>query len=55
MVELPKQNRAENFNTYVLRVCNVIDAIRVPLASEASSFRESDSDRESRVERVNGN
>ena len=54
LVEIPQQNRAENFASYVLRVCNTIDSVRIPLTSEANSFRESERDKDSRVERVNG-
>lgn len=54
LVEIPQQNRAENFASYILRVCNTIDSVRIPLTSEANSFRESDKDKDARVEKVNG-
>ena len=53
-MEIPQQNRAENFASYVLRVCNTIDSVRIPLNSEANSFRESERDKDARVEKVNG-
>ena len=53
-MEIPQQNRAENFASYVLRVCNTIDSVRIPLTSEANSFRESERDKDARVEKVNG-
>ena len=54
LMEIPLQNRAENFASYVLRVCNTIETVRIPLTSEANSFRESKKDKDSRVEKVNG-
>ena len=54
LVEIPQQNRAENFGSYVLRVCSTIDSVRIPLTSDANSFRESEKDKESRIEKVNG-
>ena len=54
LVEIPQQNRAENFASYVLRVCNTIDSVRIPLNSEANSFRESEREKDARVEKVNG-
>ena len=53
-MEIPPQNRAENFASYVLRVCSTIETVRIPLTSEANSFRESTKDKDSRVEKVNG-
>ena len=53
-MEIPQQNRAENFASYVLRVCNTIDSVRIPLNSEANSFRESEREKDARVEKVNG-
>ena len=53
-MEIPLQNRAENFASYVLRVCNTIETVRIPLTSEANSFRESKKDKDGRVEKVNG-
>ena len=53
-MEIPPQNRAENFASYVLRVCSTIEMVRIPLTSEANSFRESTKDKDSRVEKVNG-
>eukprot|EP00093_Oithona_nana_P007605 07605.XXX_324658_327576_1 [CDS] Oithona nana genome sequencing. len=53
LVEIPQQNRAENFASYVLRVCNTIDSVRIPLNSEANSFRESEREKDARVEKVN--
>ena len=53
-MEIPLQNRAENFASYVLRVCNTIETVRIPLTSEANSFRESKKEKDNRVERVNG-
>jgi hypothetical protein len=53
-MEIPPQNRAENFSSYVLRVCSTIETVRIPLTSEANSFRESTKDKDSRVEKVNG-
>ena len=54
LVEIPQQNRAENFSSYVLRVCNTIDSVRIPLNSEANPFRESEREKDARVEKVNG-
>ena len=54
MVEIPQQNRAENFGAFVLRVCDKIDSVRIPLTSDANSFRESEKDKDIRTERVNG-
>ena len=54
LVDIPQQNRAETFGSYVLRVCNTIDSVRIPLTSEANSFRESERDKDARVEKVNG-
>ena len=53
-MEIPQQNRAENFASYVLRGCNTIDSVRIPLNSEANSFRESEREKDARVEKVNG-
>ena len=53
-MEMPLQNRAENFSSYVIRVCGTIETVRIPLTSEANSFRESKKEKDSRVERVNG-
>merc|ERR1711974_348334 len=54
LMEIPLQNRAENFASYVLRVCNTIETVRIPLTSEANSFRESKKEKDNRVEKVNG-
>lgn len=53
LVDIPQQNRAENFTSYILRVCNTVDSVRIPLTSDANSFRESEKDKDGRVERVN--
>ena len=37
----------------MLRVCSVIERVRVPISDEA--FQESDAEKEARIERVNGN
>ena len=36
----------------MLRVCSVIERVRVPISDEA--FQESDAEKEARIERVNG-
>lgn len=53
LLELPKQNRAENFGTYVLRVCNAVDCVRIPSTCDSTAFKETEEEREARVERVN--
>ena len=35
-------------------MCNTVDSVRIPLTSDANSFRESEKDKDGRVERVNG-
>jgi len=51
LIEVPPQNRAESTQAYVLRVCSVIERVRVPISDEA--FQESDAEKEARIERVN--
>ena len=50
---MPTQNKSESVQDYILRVCTAIESLRVPL-SDQPSFKESKSQREARVERVNG-
>ena len=52
MIEIPKQNRAEPVQDYILRVCTVIESLRVPLA--AKDFKETQKEKEERIEKVNG-
>ena len=35
-------------------MCHTVDSVRIPLTSDANSFRESEKDKDGRVERVNG-
>ena len=53
MVELPKQNRAEPIQEYVLRVCSALETLRVPTDANGG-FRETDKDKEARLEKLNG-
>ena len=41
-----------NFKAYVQRVCVLVNGVRIP--NSDNSFRETDMEREQRVERVNG-
>ena len=54
MIEMPKQNRAEPVQDYILRVCTVIESLRVPLDAN-KEFRETQKEKEQRIEKVNGN
>ena len=51
---MPKQNRAEPFSAYVLRVCSAIDLVRVPSTLDGVPFKETEAETEARHERVNG-
>jgi hypothetical protein len=54
-MEIPKQNRAELFSAYVLRVCSAIDNVRIPTTGDTAAFKETDAEKDERHERVNGN
>eukprot|EP00094_Tigriopus_californicus_P004744 TCALIF_04564-PA protein Name:"Protein of unknown function" AED:0.61 eAED:0.61 QI:0/0/0/0.33/1/1/3/0/160 len=53
VAELPKQNRAESIQDYVLRVCSVLETLRMPFDA-SGGFQESEKEKEARLEKVNG-
>ncbi|XP_059097351.1 uncharacterized protein LOC131891732 [Tigriopus californicus] len=52
VAELPKQNRAESIQDYVLRVCSVLETLRMPFDA-SGGFQESEKEKEARLEKVN--
>jgi len=53
-VDLPKQNRAEAIPDFILRVCSTVEKLRVPANENGAAFKETEAEKEDRVERING-